>query len=208
MFSKSTPPRSDAPVDPGRRGFLKAGLGTTALLATVSLGAGLSGCATQPMGAKAGETPEQRYYFLSSDDRVLLQALLPAILASSLPEDPQARREAIDATIARMDEGIYRFGPRNQAEFRRLFDLLNFAPTRVLAAGVWSSWDSVDTETANDFLMGWRDSSIGLFNNGYIALVKMTNVSYFGARENWALSGYPGPPDRAVQSLPQFQKSA
>ena len=53
----------------------------------------------------------------------------------------------------------------------------------------------------------WRTSRIGLFNNGYIALTKISNVAFYGYRDFWHLSGYPGPPQYAVDALPQFQNA-
>nr|WP_297398288.1 hypothetical protein [uncultured Marinobacter sp.] len=191
-----------------RRSFLKTGLGGALFLGTVSLTAGLSGCATQPAGrlSVVGTRMDARYQFrfLTDDDIVLFEALLPAMIGPGLPEQPLARRTAIAGTIERIDAGIHHFGPANQKELRRLFDLLNFGLTRVTIARVWSSWPNVTTAEADAFLERWRTSSIGLFNNGYIALTKISNVAFYGYRDFWHLSGYPGPPQWAVDALPQF----
>lgn len=193
-----------------RRSFLKAGLGGAMFLGTVSMTAGLTGCASQPAGV-VGDTssPASNYQFqfLTTDDIALFEALLPAIAGPGLPEQPDARRTAIAGTIERIDSGIHKFGPANQKELRRLFDLLNFGLTRVTIARVWSSWPNVTTDEASAFLERWRTSSIGLFNNGYIALIKISNVAFYGYEENWHLSGYPGPPQYAVDALPQFKQT-
>lgn len=192
----------------GRRSFLKTGMAGALFLGTVSATAGLSGCATAPAGrlSAVGTRMDARYQFqfLTRDDIQLFEALLPATIGPALPEQPQARRLAIASTIERIDAGIYNFGPANQRELRQLFDLLNFGFTRVTIARVWSSWPNVTTAEANAFLERWRTSSIGLFNNGYIALTKISNVAFYGDRENWHLSGYPGPPQWAIDTLPQF----
>ena len=186
-----------------RRSFLKTGLGGALLLGTVSVTAGLSGCASQPAGrlSAVGTRMDASYQFrfLTEDDIALFEALLP--------ERPQARNSAIAGTIERIDAGIHKFGPANQAELRRLFDLLNFGLTRVTVARVWSSWPNVTTAEADAFLERWRTSRIGLFNNGYIALTKISNVAFYGYRDFWHLSGYPGPPQHAVDALPQFQNA-
>lgn len=188
-----------------RRSFLKSGLGGTLLLATVSTTAGLSGCATAPAGRLGAVDARYPFRFLTRDDIQLFKALLPAMLGPALPEQPQARRLAIAGTIERIDAGIYNFGPANQQELRRLFDLLTFGFTRVTIARVWSRWPNVSTADANAFLERWRTSGIGLFNNGYIALTKISNVAFYGGRDQWHLSGYPGPPQWAVSALPQFK---
>ena len=138
---------------------------------------------------------------------MLFRSLLPAIIGPALPEQPQAKRLAIAGTIERIDAGIHKFGAPNQKELRRLFDLLNFGVTRVTIARVWSSWPNVTTEEADAFLERWRTSSIGLFNNGYVALTKISNVAFYGYKSNWHLSGYPGPPQFAVDALPQFNNA-
>lgn len=194
-----------------RRSFLRTGLGGALFLGTVSVTAGLSGCATAPAGRLgAVETrmdARYRFQFLTTEDIDLIEALLPAILGSALPEQLSARRAAIAGTVERIDMGIHKFGPANQKELRQLFDLLNFGPTRVTIARVWPTWRNASTEQANAFLERWRSSSVGLFNNGYMALTKISNVAFYGYHENWHLSGYPGPPEWAVRSLPQFRNA-
>ncbi|SDW02185.1 hypothetical protein [Marinobacter mobilis] len=194
--------------DPGRRSFLKTGLGGALFLGSVSLTAGISGCATTPAGLQAAApdgSGDYTFRFLSTDDIVMFEALLPAILGPTLTEAPEQRRHDIRATIETIDAGIFQFGAPNQKELRKLFDLLNFGLTRATLAGVWSSWKNVSTADATAFLDRWKNSSIGLFNQGYIALTKISNVSYYGQPEQWARSGYPGPPEWAASALPQFQ---
>lgn len=211
MINHPAAPEMQKPESPDRRSFLRAGLGGALFLGTVSVTAGLSGCATAPAGrVGAVETRMDARYqfkFLTTDDIALLEALLPAILGSAMPEQRNTRRMAIAGTVERIDAGIHKFGPANQKELRQLFDLLNFGFTRITVARVWSSWPRVTTEQANAFLERWRSSSIGLFNNGYIALTKISNVAFYGYRENWHLSGYPGPPEWAMKALPQFRNA-
>ncbi len=195
-----------------RRSFLRTGLGGALFLGTVSVTAGLSGCASAPAGRDypMPEAMDQSYdfRFLTRDDIVLFKALLPAVVGPGLTEEPVVRRQQIQATIERIDAGIHQFGPANQKELRGLFDLLNFGLTRVTVARVWSSWENVSTESAHAFLERWRTSGIGLFNNGYIALTKVSNVAFYGHEDHWHLSGYPGPPAFAVDALPQFKDNA
>lgn len=198
-------------ADMDRRSFLRTGLGGAFFLGTVSVTAGLSGCATTPAGRLDAATPQTdagyQFQFLTRDDIELFRALLPAIVGPALTEEPEPRRQAIAGTIERIDQGMVRFGPANQKELRKLFDLLNFGLTRVTVARVWSSWPNVTTAEANAFLERWRTSGIGLLNNGYIALTKISNVAFYGHPEHWHLSGYPGPPEWARNALPQFNNA-
>ncbi len=193
---------------PGRRRFLKTGLGGALLLGTVGTTAALNGCSSSPAGRIHEPDPTTgaayQFRFLTLNDIDLFRALLPAIVGPGLPAQPADRALAVDATIERIDAGICMFGPANQKELRQLFDLLNFGPTRITVARVWSSWPKVSTDEATAFLERWRSSSIGLFNSGYIALTKISNVSFYGAASQWHLSGYPGPPKWAADALPQF----
>ena len=194
-----------------RRSFLKTGVGGALFLGTVSMTAGLSGCATDPAGRISAVDSRMdagyHFSFLSKDDIALFEALLPAIFAGALPEEPGERKFEIAATIERIDQGIIQFGAPNQKELRKLFDLLNFAPTRIMLARVWSDWPSVTTKEADAFLSRWRDSGIGLLNNGYIALTKISNVAFYGHENQWHLTGYPGPPAWMVDALPQFKNA-
>jgi len=190
-----------------RRSFLKAGLGGTLLLGTVSLGAGLSGCDSQPAGSRPAQTgsgePAYRFGFLTDDDIVMLQALVPAIIAPALLQ--KDRLPAVTAeTIRGIDTGILRFSNATRKEIRQLFDLLTFGPSRLAVARIWS-WDDASQADAAAFLERWRTSNIGLFNKGYIAITKITNVAFYGDPANFAVSGYAGPPAWATEALPQFQ---
>src|SRR5690606_33211656 len=126
---------TDKLADTSRRSFLKTSLGGALFLGTVSVTAGLSGCATAPAGriSAVGSLMNASYQFqfLSKDDIALFEALLPAMSAGALPGEPNRRQYASAATIERIDQGSAKFGPPNQRELRKLVDLLNFAPTPV-----------------------------------------------------------------------------
>lgn len=195
-----------------RRSFLRTGVAGALLLGSVGLGAGLTGCTSSPAGHHYQMSDDSalngyQFRFLTTDDIALFEALLPAILDDSLPTENDRRGAAIQATIERLDGGITRFGPPNQKELRRLFDLLTFSLTRITVARVWPDWPNASKEDASAFLARWRNSRVGLFNNGYIALIKLCNSAFYGYRDHWHLSGYPGPPRWATDALPQFQTS-
>jgi len=207
------PENTSSPATMDRRSFLRTGLGGAFFLGTVSVTAGLSGCATSPAGQDYSTLDEASrdsypFRFLTRDDIVLFEALLPALVGPALAEEPEKRRAQIRGTIERIDAGIHQFGPANQKELRGLFDLLNFSVTRVTVARVWSGWANASATDVDAFLTRWRTSSIGLFNNGYIALTKVSNVAFYGHEDHWHVSGYPGPPQWAVDALPQFSTNA
>lgn len=185
-----------------RRSLLKTGFWGGILLASASLGAGLSGCATTPAGSAQTPSPGEahHYRFLSEDDLILLAAITPVVIS----QQPATNAPDTDKLLADIDTAIYHFSPANQQEVRKLFDLLNFAPTRALLGGVWSSWENASATDINAFLNDWKDSSLPLLNKAYSALVKIVSVSWYIQPENWQKSGYAGPPQAAMKALPQF----
>lgn len=195
-----------------RRGFLRLGLASATLLAGASLTANLSGCSPSDTSSDTPTANEAasgyRYRFLTTDDLTLFRALLPAILGPALPAEQAVQHTAIEGSIQNIDAGIVHFSHANQQQLRQLFDLLNGSFTRLTLARMWPDWDEASTDDVSRFLARWRDSSIGLFNNGYIALIKLTNVAFYGNPDHWDTSHYPGPPKWAVDALPQFKSPA
>lgn len=186
-----------------RRNFLKFSLFGSFAVASLGSGA-LTGCASKPQPLLDSST-NRPYRFLTEDDIVMLNSLIPAVLACTLPDDPRTREQETAQLIELLDQGIDTFSDATQAEIRKLFDLLTFAPTRALVAGLWSSWEKTNAERIDEFLNDWRYSSLSLLNQGYAALVKMIAAVEYGMPENWARSGYMGPPAYALQALPQFR---
>lgn len=199
MKSSSTKPYA---ISHERRSILKTGFWGSLLLASASLGAGLTGCATTPAGGDQKPTSGDKYHyrFLSQDDLILLSAITPVITAQQSADTSVATQKL----LTDIDAAIYHFSPANQQEVRKLFDLLNFALTRALLGGVWSSWENASTEDIDAFLNDWKYSSLPLLNKAYSALVKIVSVSWFIQPENWQASGYAGPPKEAINALPQF----
>lgn len=169
-----------------RRSFLKVGASGTVLLGMAGLSASLSGCS----GAVQAE---QGYGFLREADVVLLRALMPALLAGSLPADAAERSDRLDATLLRFDATCLRLEPPAQRVLQQLFDLLNGSLTRRLTTGITTPWSEVSEADAEAFLQRWRTSSVSLFNAGYKGLVKLVSVSHFGLPDTWKQAGYPGP---------------
>jgi hypothetical protein len=175
-----------------RRSFLKLGLAGGAVLGMAGIGATLSGC-----GA-GGQAATQGYRFLRDADLDLLGALMPVVLAG-VAIDAQAR----ETVLRTLDQLLVRAQSPAQGEIRKLFDLLNFSVTRRLVAGVHRPWREADANEIERFLQRWRNSSFGLFNAGYRALVRLCAVPYFGSPLGYRNAGYPGPLDwmyRAVNA--------
>ena len=174
-------------IDLSRRNFLKLGLAGSVALGTVSLTANLAGCARREQAAAKG------YMFLRDADVVLFRALTPAVLAGALPQEPAERADLLEKTVRGVDGACYLVGPPAQAQLYQLFDLLNLGLTRALTTGVFAAWDSAETADVTEFLQRWHDSSVGMFNAGHRALVKLVAGGFYGTPAGWKVAGYPGP---------------
>lgn len=181
-------PHSSELKDPSRRTFLRAGVAGTAILATVGITTGVIG-----FKRVSNQDVATGYQFLRPDDVELFRALTPAILAGSLPKDESQHSAIINDILLRIDDTCMRLGPANQKELGQLFDLLNFAPTRRLAAGIKQPWANLSINDAEAFLTRWRESSVGLFNAAYRVLTKLPSNAYFAMPASFAATGYPGP---------------
>jgi len=155
-----------------RREFLKTGVGGALLL-------NLAACVRPP----------------ESDRRaVVLAALIPVFLEGALPANGEARAELITRTIAGVEKAIAGLSLTTQKEIGELFDLLSFAPTRIIAAGIWSVWPEATPEAIGKFLESWRHSRFDLLKSGYAALHDLIFSAWYARPDTWVAIDYPGPP--------------
>ena len=155
-----------------RREFLKTGLGGALLL-------NIAAC-TRPSedGGRAA----------------VLTALIPVFLDGALPAGGETRPELISRTVAGVDKAIAGLSLATQKEIGELFDLLSFAPTRMIAAGIWSAWPEATPEAIGKFLESWRHSRFDLLKSGYAALHDLIFGAWYARPDTWAAIAYPGPP--------------
>ena len=110
---------SDTAMD--RRSFLRTGLGGAMFLGTVSVTAGLSGCAIAPAGRDypmpGAMDQSYEFQFLTRDDIVLFQALLPAMVGPGLTEEPVEFRRVLFRSADAGDggAGLVELGERQHA---------------------------------------------------------------------------------------------
>ena len=130
---------------------------------------------------------------LKGPDRALFGALAPVLLAGALPTGDD-RPAAIAAVVAGVERAVAGLPLSTQAELRQLFDLLGFAPTRLLLTGLWDDWPEVSPERLEAFLSDWRQSRLGLLRVAYFALHELVFAAWYGDPQSWPRIGYPGPP--------------
>ena len=165
-----------------RRTFLKAGALAALALAA---GGGLYRLSRTP-------GPQPRFV-LDGDARAVIDAIVPAMLAGSLPLDATARRHAIAATTDRVHKAILGLPLHAQKEVQDLFGLLALAPARRLLTGVSGGWAEAAPEQVAAFLQDWRFHRFTMLQTAYQALHDLVIGSWYADPAAWNAIGYPGP---------------
>ncbi len=151
-----------------RRRFLQVGVAGTVVLAT-------AGYLARPRGD-------------------VITALVPVVLAGSLPQDPAGRARAIAETAAAFHRAVAGLTPAVQAEVAQLLALLRFMPTRLAFTGIASPIDEAAPAEVAAFLQRWRASRFDLLRASYQALTQLTQAAWYDNPSSWQAIGYPGPP--------------
>jgi hypothetical protein len=170
-----------AALVPARRTFIKVGLVGASLFAV-----GRWGCDVR--AASPG------YRVLDDKSAAMVKALAPVVLASSLPEDAAARDRAVTSVVQLFDRAVAGLAPAVQREIADLFSFLDFAPTRLAFAGLWTSVAESTPEELAAFLTRWRQSRFELQQASYQAITQLIHASWYDLPESWGAIGYAGPP--------------
>ena len=165
-----------------RRQFLKVGLAG---------GVALAGLGAYYVARQEKREPGR----LGADERTIIAAIVPAILAGALPGAGGERQQAIVKTVDGVGVAIAGLSASSQQEISELFSLLGVAPARMLLAGVWSPWESASETDIAAFLERWRMSRLALLRSAYAALHDLVLGAWYGDAGSWAAIGYPGPPE-------------
>ena len=165
-----------------RRTFLKVG----GLAAVVLAAGGGVYRYTHPSG------PLQRFV-LSGEAKAAIDAIVPAMLAGSLPQQPAARAQAVADTTGRVHHAILGLPLTAQKEVQDLFGLLALAPARRALTGVSGSWSGATEAQVGVFLQEWRFHRLAMLQAAYHALHDLIIGSWYADPASWAAIGYPGP---------------
>lgn len=165
-----------------RRQWIGSGVAAAAVL----LAAGLI------FESQDDSAPADSYRFRALDeaDRAILAAILPVMLAGSLPRNEDALRSAIEG----FDAAIAGVTPSTQSEVAQLFMILRVAPLRMIATGIMRPWHLATDDEITRFLNGWRYSNIASLRSAYDALHQTAYAAWYGNPQSWPQVGYPGPP--------------
>lgn len=167
-----------------RRGFLQLGLVSSLSL---SLASGLA--STRLAANPLPEKDTVSYRFLTSKSAAFLAALMPVVLnQKALDKADQSQM------LLALDDLIDHFNAFNQMQMQQLFDVMAYAPLRVVAGAQWASWPEASAKDVQAFLVGWRDSRFELKRMGYLSICKVINLCWYARETSYTDIGYPGPP--------------
>jgi len=167
-----------------RRSLLQLSLGAGAFLATVGLGASLSGCSS-------GQ-PASGMEVLRNSDLPFLRAVIPVMLDGAVTT--ATIQLATDATLQSLDRGLAHLSASMLKLTRQLFDVLALGVTRGPLTGIWGAWEDASATDIRQFLTRWENSALSLLRQGHGSLLQMVMMAWYSRPEAWAHCGYPGPP--------------
>ena len=167
---------------PSRRQFIKVGLAGAAVLATVRW-------LESPQAAPATD-----FRFLDISGVAMVAAVVPVVLAGSLPEDTQARARAVREVVEAFDRAVGGLSAGVQREVDQLFSVLRFPPARFAFTGLWAPVEESSSDEVAAFLSRWRRSRFDIQRAGYQALTQLIQAAWYGNASSWSALGYPGAP--------------
>jgi hypothetical protein len=165
-----------------RRVFIKVGLGGAALFAIARHGAAAPG------------PPAASLRLLDEKTMGMVKALASVVLASALPDEAAARDHALSTVALSFDRAASSLAPVVQREITDLFSFLDFPPTRIAFARLWSPVGESTPDELRAFLSRWRESPFELQQASYQALTQLINASWYDMPQAWVAISYPGPP--------------
>ncbi|MEO7813308.1 MAG: hypothetical protein ABIR73_14810 [Usitatibacter sp.] len=162
---------------------------------------GLAGVALLGV-ARLMQRPEMPAYFrvLDGGSAPLIRALVPVVLAGSLPTREPERDVAIQEVVEAFDRAVAGLTPAVQGEIDDLLGVLCFGPTRLVLTGLWTPIEMAGGEEIAQFLTRWRTGRFDLLRAGYQALTQLIQASWYDNPTAWAVIGYPGPPQMPGRS--------
>lgn len=166
-------------------------LGSSMALGVASSVPLMSGCSTSQL-------PAEHYQTLRASDLVLLKALTPTITGITAAALTNSMWQAFSRQL---DRSLTGFGALVVAEYRTLFDLLDWSLSRGVLSGHWSSWEEAEHQDIESFLYRWRTSSITELNKGYRALTGWLASSWYALPGPARQTGYPGVPSAILPVL-------
>jgi hypothetical protein len=132
---------------------------------------------------------------LTKDGRLVLRALASAIVGPMLPKETGPRAATLENYLVKVESAIGHLPPAKRQLLGLLLGALANAPTRYLASGMWTSWESATDAQVLQALEHLRTAGSDAQSTIFAASRGITCLMFFSTPDNWALAGYPGPTD-------------
>ncbi|HAW94069.1 MULTISPECIES: hypothetical protein [unclassified Arsukibacterium] len=162
-----------------RRQFILSGI---ALAAAASLGTTFSW-----YGWQQSLSPD------TSNQDLVLSAVLPALLYGALPEDATLAAMELERTKAAVNDFLPFLPLRQQQQMFQLFNLLANRISRLGMTGHVSQLAELTLQQRLALLDSWRDSYLALLQQAYHGLRELLYGAYYGQPEHWQALAYKAP---------------
>lgn len=170
-----------------RRSFLKLGAVGSALLATGSGLALLSGCSSN-------DGPAKGYRYFRQQDVDLLTPLVGAVLGPALAA---AGATAADGMKA-YDDLLEGAMPGTRATLFQLLDLMQLGAARWFITGTWTHFAEQDDAQLQQTLDEWQFKENSLSRMAFKGLTQPMHMAWYVKPAGARTTGYPGPPVRVI----------
>ncbi|MFC4653594.1 MULTISPECIES: hypothetical protein [Rheinheimera] len=138
----------------------------------------------------------------SADSATLVvEALLPALLAGALPHDPQLAAQQLRQTRQAVLQYLGFLAKSQQAQLHQLFAVLETDLLRLALTGHWLSLTELPLVERLRLLDSWRDSYLQLMQQAYAACKELLLGAYYGDPAHWQPLQYQPPVFNPVAAL-------
>ncbi len=170
-----------------RRGFLKLGAFGSAMLATGSGLALLSGCASN-------DGPATGYRYFRQQDIELLTSLVGVVMGPALAAVNASAEDGMKA----YDDLLEGAMPGTRATLFQLLDLLQLGAARWFLTGTWASFAEQSDEQLQQTLADWSAKENSIARMALKGLTQPMHMAWYVKPEAARSTGYPGPPKKIL----------
>lgn len=166
-----------------RRDFLKFSAAGSAVLATGSSLALLTGCSSN-------EGPAKGYHHFRQQDVTLLTPLVGAVLGSALSAVGASAEDGLHAFDELLKGGM----PGTRDAVFQVLDLMQLGAVRWYITGTWASFADQSVQQLEQTLSEWSASERTLSRMAFKGLTQPIFMAWYTQPEPSRMTGYPGPP--------------
>ncbi len=170
-----------------RRGFLKLSAAGSAVLATGSGLALLTGCSSN-------DGPATGYKHFRQQDVDLLTPLVGAVLGSALSDAGATAEDGMKAFDDLLDGGM----PGTRGALFQVLDLMQLGAARWYITGSWASFADQSDDELQQTLANWSASERSLSRMAFKGLTQPIYMAWYVKPTGARTTGYPGPPRNIV----------